>query len=67
MTHEEAVLVSAYTGYLLTNDFSDVQSFCEKLLGRSVFTLELTDAAVRDEIREKCMPRILKMIESEEE
>ena len=63
MTHEEAVLVSAYTGYLLTNDFSDVQSFCEKLLGRSVFTLELTDAAVRDEIREKCRPLILKMIE----
>lgn len=67
MTHEEAVLVSAYTGYLLTNDFSDVQSFCEKLLGRSVFMLELTDAAVRDEIREKCRPLILKMIESEEE
>ena len=32
MTHEEAVLVSAYTGFLLTKSFSDVQEFCEKLL-----------------------------------
>ena len=38
MTHEEAVLVSAYTGVLLTKSFKNVQDFCEKLLGRPVFT-----------------------------
>lgn len=65
MTHEEAVLVSAYTGFLLTKEFADVQNFCAKLLDRPVFTHELADAAVRNEIREKCRPLILEMIEKE--
>ena len=66
MKHDEAVLVSAYTGYLLTKDFSDVQSFCEKLLGRPIFTHEFVFSEVREEIREKCKPLILKMITNEE-
>ena len=66
MKHDEAVLVSAYTGYLLTKEFSDVQSFCEKMLGRPVFTHEFADSEVWKEIREKCRPLILKMITNEE-
>ena len=66
MTHEEAVLVSAYTGCLLTKDFSDVQSFCAKLLGRPIFTHEFAFSEVQEEIREKCRPLILKMITNEE-
>lgn len=65
MTHEEAVLVSAYTGVLLTKSFKDVQEFCEKLLGRPVFTHELGDEGVLKEIREKCLPEIVKMIDRE--
>lgn len=66
MTHKEAVLVSAYTGFLLTNSFSDVHEFCEKLLGRPIFTHEFADQKVQEDIREKCKPMILKMIEGEQ-
>lgn len=65
MTHEEAVLVSAYTGVLLTKSFKDVQDFCEKLLGRPVFTHELANEGVLKEIQEKCLPEIVKMIDRE--
>lgn len=43
MTHKEAVILSAYTGFLLVRDFSDVHRFCEKLLGRAIFTHEFAD------------------------
>ena len=65
MTHEEAVLVSAYTGVLLTKSFKNVQDFCEKLLGRPVFTHELANEGVLKEIQEKCLPEIVKMIDRE--
>ena len=65
MTHQEAVLVSAYTDFLLTKDFSDVHKFCEDLLGRPIWTHEFASKTVQEEIKEKCRPLILKMIENE--
>lgn len=66
MTHDEAVLISAYTGFLLTKNFSDVQEFCEKILGRPIFTHEFSDQQVHKEIIQKCKPMILEMIEREQ-
>lgn len=66
MTHDEAVLVSAYTGYLLTKDFSDVHEFCEKILGRPIFTHEFGIEETQKEIQEKCKPMIIRMIEGEQ-
>lgn len=65
MTKKEAILVSAYTGDLLTRDFSDVQKFCTETLGRPIFTHELADEAIFNELREKLKPRIIELIESE--
>ena len=65
MTKKEAVLVSAYTGYLLTQSFADVQEFCEELLGRPIWTHEFAEEKIQKEIKEKCRPLILKMIENE--
>ena len=67
MTEKEAVLVSAYTGMLLTNDFADVHKFCEELLERPVFTHEFADKKVWEQIKEKCKPLILEMIGNEVE
>ena len=67
MTKKEAVLISAYTGFLLTNDFSDVCKFCQELLGRPIWTHEYTDEKVQKEIQEKCKPLILEMIRNEVE
>ena len=61
MTHNEAIILSAYTGFLLVEDFSDVHKFCEDLLGRPIFTSEFADDLVLEEIREKCKPLIIEM------
>ena len=66
MTHKEAVLISAYSGYLLAKDFSDVHKFCEEVLGRPIFIHEFADEKVQKDIREKCNPMIIKMIEGEQ-
>ena len=65
MKKEEAILVSAFTGFLLTKDFSDVHKFCEDLLGRPIWTYEFAIRTVQEEIKEKCRPLILAMIENE--
>ena len=66
MKRNEAVLVSADTGFLLTEDFSDVHKFCEELLGRPIWTHEFASDTLQKEIREKCKPMIVKMVRGEE-
>lgn len=56
MTKQEAIILSAYTGYLLVDNFDDVHEFIEKLLGRPVWTHQLADPELQKEIREKCKP-----------
>lgn len=65
MNKQEAILVSAFTGFLLTKDFSDVHKFCEDLLCRPIWTHEFADRDVQEEIKEKCRPLILELIENE--
>ena len=65
MNKKEAVLVSAYTGFLLTKDFADVHEFCEDLLGRPIWTHEFASQEVQKEIKEKCKPMIIAMINGE--
>ena len=66
MTRKEAILVSAYTGYLLTKEFSDVHEYCEKLTGRPMYTHEFADSDTQKETREKCKPFIIDMINNED-
>lgn len=49
MTHQEKIIVSAYTGYLMCN-FSDVHRYIEEKLGRPVWTHEMADPKIRHEI-----------------
>lgn len=51
MTREERIIVSAYTGVLMCN-FADMQKYIEEKLGRPVWTHELADKAVWDEIKD---------------
>ena len=64
MTREEAILLSAYTGFLLVQDFSDVHKFCEDTLGRPIWTHEFADKDVQKEIQGKLRPQIMKLIQS---
>lgn len=65
MKKQEAILVSAFTGFLLTKDFADVHKFCEDLLGRPIWMHEFANRTVQEEIKEKCRPLIVEMIENE--
>lgn len=64
MTRSEALLLSAYTGYLLVPDFSELHEFYEKMLGRPIFIHEFVDEKIVEEIREKLKPEIMSMIDN---
>ena len=50
MTKREAAIVSAYTGYLI-GEFSDFQTYAEEIMGRPIFTHDLT--RLEYELKEK--------------
>lgn len=52
ITKREAAIISAYTNYLI-GEFSDMHQYIEEVMDRPVFTHELADTRVVDEIREK--------------
>ena len=62
MTKQEAVLISAYTGYLLAPDFSDVAEYCQKVLGRPIYTHEYADPDIQRELQDKLRPQIAELI-----
>lgn len=62
MTKREKLIVGAYTGVLMT-DFSDLHEFIEEKLGRPVYTHELADKLVVNEIKEAVKKDFLKLCE----
>lgn len=64
MTREEAILLSAYTGFLLAPDFSEVHKFCEDTLGRPIWTHEFADRCVQKEIQAKPRPQIMELVQN---
>ena len=64
MTREEAILLTAYTGFLLTPDFAEVHKFCENTLGRPIWTHEFARPALQNEIQEKLRPQIMELVQS---
>lgn len=64
MTRKEAILLSAYTGFLLAPDFSEVHKFCENTLGRPIWTHEFARPALQNEIQEKLRPQIMELVQS---
>ena len=52
MDKREAAIISAYTGVLI-GDFSDMHEYVEEIIGRPVFTHEMGDKNIANEIRNK--------------
>lgn len=52
MNKREAAIISAYTGILIGN-FADMHKYIEEKLGRSVWTHELADIKIQEEIKQK--------------
>ena len=63
MTDRERVVVSAYTGFLMC-DFDDVHQYIEEKLVRPVWTHELADKAIQNEIHEKTRPDFLTLCQN---
>lgn len=63
MTNKEKAVIMAYTGVcMLSGDkFQHFHKYVEEFLGRPVFTHELADKAIWDEIKEKAKPDFLKL------
>lgn len=51
MTKQEAVIVSAYTGFLI-GDFGDVRAYAEKKMGRPLFTHEFADKELANKLQQ---------------
>ena len=64
MTREEGILLSAYTGYILAPDWDEIQQFCEDTLGYPIWTHELRDPKVQEELRRKLRPQIVKLVDN---
>jgi len=68
MTDREKAIIMAYTGTcMLTGDkFEVFQDYVEKLIGRPVFTHELADISVQNEIKEKSKDDFMKLCAEKE-
>ena len=64
MTREEGILLSAYTGYILAPDWNEIQKFCEDTLGYPIWTRELRDPKVQEQLRMKLRPQIVKLVDN---
>lgn len=64
MTKQEKLIVSAYTGFLMTN-FDDFHEYVEKLLNRPVFTHEFGLDIIINEIKAKSKADFLKLCKEE--
>lgn len=62
LTKEQALLVSAYTGFLCVNDFSEVHEFAEKAMERPVFTHEFADPEFYKDLRSVLRAEFLQLV-----
>lgn len=65
MTEKEKIIVSAYTGILMT-DFSKVHEYIEKILGRPVWTHEFADKAIWEEIKKRSKDDFLDLCKNDD-
>lgn len=63
MTKQEALVLSAYLDTLLT-DAESYQSFCKELLEMDI-TLQETDDAAKEELKDKCEAAFFKIVNNQ--
>ena len=64
MTLKEKVIIETYTGFCMTTseERPEVYKYIEELIGRPVFTHELGDEKILEELRKKCKNDLLEML-----
>jgi len=66
MTLREKVVVEVYTGYCMVTgeEREEVYRYMSALMGRPVFTHELSDHKIQEELKEKCKPDFVALCQS---
>ncbi len=62
MTIRESLVISAYTDFMIGNDFGKVHEYIEEIRGRQVFTHELASKETHKEIQEKSKKEFIEII-----
>lgn len=62
MTIRESLVISAYTDFMIGNDFGKVHEYIEEIRGRQVFTHELASEETHKEIQEKSKKEFIEII-----
>lgn len=62
MTKRESIVLTGYTGIMLCSDFSDFHEYIEVILNRPVYTHELADETLIEEIKEKSKEEFMQII-----
>jgi len=65
MTRRESAIVGAYTGFLC-GPFEAMHEYIEEIMDRPVFTHEMGDRAIMEEIKAKAKPDFVAMAEAVE-
>ncbi len=52
LTKEQAAIISAFTGKMCCKDFSDFHEYVEKIMGRPVWTHEMGNQDIAEQIKE---------------
>lgn len=61
LTQEQAAIVGAYTG-VLAGPFSDMHAYVERIMERPVWTHEMADEAVQEQIKERAKSDFLALV-----
>ena len=67
MTKEESLLISAYTGYMICSQFSELHEYIEEVMGEPIFTHQLGSEEFNRMLRGKLQPKIIELIEGIQE
>lgn len=67
MTKKESIIISAYTGFMICKEFSDMHEFIEQVMERPVFTHEMGSEHFLKEVQERLKPQLIELIKNIED
>lgn len=67
MTKKESLIISAYTGFMICKEFSDMHEFIEQVMERPVFTHEMGSEHFLKEVQERLKPQLIELIKNIED
>lgn len=67
MNKREALVLTAYTGVSFLNNFSDLQEFAEEVLNRPIWTHNLGDPKIVNDLKEAVKDEFMHIVKNVED